>query len=540
VEGEAFTAEVVAQVQGTGEAEMVDCLSDQLARRHRLVVSQGTRQVDSRRVSAYRFRHILYQRYLYDRLDDAERAYLHRGVAIALEALYGEQAEEVAVRLARHFEKAGVLEKAVGYLHLAGMRAMRMSASDEGLAHLRRGLELVGRLPDRGEAARLEVGVQMALGSVLQIVRGNGYPAVREAYKRARELCEQEGLSDHLFDVLRGLSRFHMARGELETARELGEECLQLARTEGEMGSLVGAHLALGVAFTYLGKPTLALEHVEEGISLYDPQQYHPYLSYYGRRDPGVVSIAWSAFALWALGYPDQALRRVRDALTMAQELPHPWDLVQALDLSAVVHMRRREPREAREMAEAALTLAREYGFAEWLALATHVRGWALIEQGREVEGLAQIRESLAGYRAVGGEVVRPFLLKQLARAHGKVGQPNEGLAAVEEGLTVSQGMGAAHEEAELHRVKGELLVMTGAAEEEAEACFRQAIAIARRQSAKSVELRAAVSLSRLLQGQGRIEEAPELLAEVYGWFTEGFETRDLTEAKALLEELSD
>jgi len=542
VEGEAFTAEVVAQVRGIGEAEMVDCLSDELARRHRLVVGQGTRTVDSRRVSAYRFRHILYQRYLYDRLDDAERAYLHRDVATALETLYGEQVEEVAVQLARHFEGAGILEKAVEYLQMAGTRAIRMSAGDEAFAHLSRGLELVGRVGEGSQAARLEVELQLALSAVLVIIKGLGHPAVREACRRARELCEREGLTDQLLPVVRRLAHHHIDRGEMEAAREAAEECLQLARATGDVVFQVEGHIALGTMLAFMGEIALAQEHLEEAIVLYDyePRQYHPVPFEYGGSDPRVYCACLSATLLWALGYPDQALAKVRHALALAQELAYPFDLTLALYFSAVVYMRRREPREAREKAEEAMALAREHGFAPWLAHATHVRGWALVELGREVEGLAQLRENLARFRAMEAEVWRPFLLGCLARAYGKVGQPNEGLAVLGEALALRRRMGPGYEEAELHRLKGEMLVMIGETEAEAEACFRQAIAVARRQSAKSLELRAVVSLSRLLQSQGRIEEARELLAGIYGWFTEGFETRDLIEAKALLEELSD
>jgi predicted ATPase len=240
------------------------------------------------------------------------------------------------------------------------------------------------------------------------------------------------------------------------------------------------------------------------------------------------------------LGYPDQALQSIHEALTLAQELTHPYSLVYALSMGVLVHQFRREAQAVRERAEELIALSTEQGFPFWLAYGTILRGWALSAQGEGAEGIAQMRQGLVAHRATGAELQRIYFLSLLAEAYGKVGQPEEGLTVLVEALEMTDNTGERHWEAELHRRKGELLLMQqGQKAEEAEECFRQALDIARRQQAKSLEVRAATSLSRLWQLQGKQEEAHQFLAEIYGWFTEGFGTADLKEAKVLLEELA-
>jgi predicted ATPase len=240
------------------------------------------------------------------------------------------------------------------------------------------------------------------------------------------------------------------------------------------------------------------------------------------------------------LGYPDQALQSIHEALTLAQELTHPFSLVYALNMAVLVHHFRREVQAVQERAEALIGLSTEQGFPMWLAYGTIMRGWALTAQGEGAEGIAQMRQGLVAHRATGAEIQRPYFLSLLAEAHGEVGQPEEGLTALVEALAIVDNTGERYWEAELHRRKGEFLLMKqGQKVGEAEECFRQALETARRQQAKSLELRVAMSLSRLWQQQGKQEEAHQLLAEIYGWFTEGFDTADLQEAKVLLEELA-
>jgi predicted ATPase len=303
-------------------------------------------------------------------------------------------------------------------------------------------------------------------------------------------------------------------------------------------------------------------------MALYDPRQHDAYVRLYGY-DLGVSCFARAASVLWLMGYPEQALGKVREALTLAQQHAHPFSVAYALSFTAECHRLRREGREAQERAEAVIALAAEQGFPLWAAGATMFRGWAVAEQGSLEEGMAQMRQGLAAWQATGAEVGRPSWLGQLAEACGPAGQVEEGLTTLAEALAVVQQTEERWWEGELYRVKGELSLRLRQIQEnpsksrrgkarqaksqdtdsqhvasrvptmemEAEGCFQQALEIARKQQAKSLELRAAMSLTRLWRSQGKSSEAQHLLSSIYGWFTEGFDTADLQDAKALLDQ---
>jgi predicted ATPase len=329
---------------------------------------------------------------------------------------------------------------------------------------------------------------------------------------------------------LGGLVRFYVERGKSQTARELGEQMLSLAQRVHDPAGLANAHITLGNALFFLQEWDAARTHLKQGVAFYTAPQ-HRSQGFLTETHQGVLGLTRLAQVLWFLGYPDQAVQRSHEALTLARELAHPASVATALYFAAVVHGHRREGQRTYEQAEAALGLAREHGFAFRVAQATILRGWALVEQGQGESGLTQIGQGLAALRATGSET-RAFL-SVLVTAYGRVGQREEGLRVAEEALAVSR------RDAQLYRLKGELLLRRSAEHQaEAERCFRQALEIARRQGAKSLELRAAMSLARLWQRQGKCQEAHDLLAPVYGWFTEGFDTADLQEAKALLDEL--
>jgi predicted ATPase len=275
-------------------------------------------------------------------------------------------------------------------------------------------------------------------------------------------------------------------------------------------------------------------------MRLYDPQQHHALAFRYGNGDPGVPCLAYAGWTLWLLGYPEQALERANEALTLAQNLEHPYTLARGLYLTALLHQLRREWQVVFERAETAMTVATEQKIALVLAVGPIMRGWALAMQGQGAEGLTQLRQGLDAYRATGAEFQRPHFLSMLAEVHRSLGQPEAGLTVLSEALTLVEKTGERYYAAELHRLKGELLLQQAAPEvSHAEACFQQSLDIARRQQAKSLELRAAMSLTRLWQRQGKRQEAQALLEEVYNWFTEGFDTADLLEAKAFLQAVS-
>ncbi|MBI3756512.1 MAG: AAA family ATPase [Deltaproteobacteria bacterium] len=484
----------------------------------------------------YLFKHALIQDTAYQSLLKSTRQQYHRQIAQVLEERFPETQANQPELLAHHYTEAGLIKQAIPYWQRAGERASQHSAYMEAIAHLTKGLELLQPLPDTPERVQQELTLQLALAAPLIITKGYTVPAVERVYTRALELCRQLGETPQLFSTLVGLWTFHLMRAEYKTARELAEQCLSLAQNAHNPLFLLGAHLMLGDTLFWLGEFALAQEHLEEGIALYDPQQHRS-----SQEDPGVVCLCYATAVLWLLGYADQALQRSHGTLTLAQKLSHPYSLVYALSWAAVLHLFRQEVQATQEWAEAAIALSTEHGFPHWLASGTMWRGWALAEQGRGEEGITQIRQGLAAYRAMGAEQAVPYFLALLAEAYGKVGQAEEGLSTLSEALMLVNKTGARWYEAELYRLKGELLLaQEGLREktEEAEECFLRAIAVARKQEAKSLELRAVMSLGRLWQQQGKKDEACQMLAEIYNWFTEGFDTKDLQDAKALLEEL--
>jgi predicted ATPase len=334
--------------------------------------------------------------------------------------------------------------------------------------------------------------------------------------------------------VLWGFWLMYNARGDYQTMRVLGEQLLSLAQRLEDPDLLLEAHHALWTSLFSGGEPAAARMHQEQGLRLYDPQRHRTHAALYSGHDPGVCCRYRAAPTLWLLGYPDQAVASSQAALALAQQLAHPLSLAVALYWAAVLYHLRREASPTQARAEAAMTLATDQEFLGQLAQTTPLRGWALAVSGHEEEGITQIR--LAIYGAMRATRDRPYHLALLAEASAQVGQAAEGLAAVDEALATVTKSAVRWWEAELHRLKGELLLQGSVTQPgEAEACFQQALAIARRQQTRSLELRAAMSLSRLWQQQGKGQEARDLLAPIYHWFTEGFDTADLQEAKVLL-----
>jgi predicted ATPase len=401
-------------------------------------------------------------------------------------------------------------------------------------------------LPDTRERAQQELMLQVTLGAPLQATRVFSSPEVHATYTRARELCQQLGETRQFFPVLFGLRMFHQVRGECLAARELGEQLLSLAQQEHDPALLAEAYWALGSTFFNLGEFGAARAHLEQSLTLYDAQRHPSQVSLRGGIEPRVFGLSEAALVLWHLGYPDQALETSGAARTLAQELSYPFGLAAARVFAAMLHQRRRDRLLTQEWAEAALTLGREQGFAAWLGPGIILRGWALSEQGQREEGISQICQGLATRQAIEAGIFRSYFLALLAEAYGKAGLAEEGLSALAEALVTVDKTEERFYEAELYRLKGELTLNKASVpglkfsiQQEAKACFHKAIDIARTQQAKTLELRAAMSLARLWQQQDKRAEAHKLLSEIYGWFTEGFDTKDLQEAKVMLDGVS-
>ncbi|MFN2133390.1 MAG: ATP-binding protein [Anaerolineae bacterium] len=537
VEGEEFTAEVIARVRAVEERGLVRRLSTELDRQHHLVVSQGIRRVGLQPLSSYRFRHNLFQKYLYDTLDAAEKAYLHQDVGIALEALYGDQVTEIAAQLGRHFREAGLAEKAIHYLQLAGERAMRVSANTEAVRHLADALALLHMLPASDQRNQLELSLQMSLGTATIVAQGWSAPGVRAALDRARALCRGAESAPHLIPVLRGLYTHYHALAEHRIAYELAQQLVALAQETNDQTNLLIAFHALGQSQGEMGDLVAARDTLRRGLAYHDPEQYRVLAYLYGE-EHGISSRIGLMLNLCLLGYPDRALARAYEALDLAETLGHPHVLAYTLYTTSSLHLLRRETGAALELVEKDITLCTEQGIPFWLA-AVHINhGHVLAMQGRPSQGIAEATQALSAYRSIGANVLQTAYLMLLAEMHGLAGQVDAGLAAAEEGLVAARDTGERIMEAELYRLKAELLRMQGR-EEQAETELHRALAVARAQQARWWELRSTSSLCRLWRDQGKHEQARQMLADVYAWFTEGFDTPDLQDARALLEELA-
>ena len=324
----------------------------------------------------------------------------------------------------------------------------------------------------------------------------------------------------------------------MSTARKLGEQLYQLAQRAAAPTSRLEAHDALAGILTFLGEYPAARMHCEQGIALTDPTAQRALALRHGEA-PGVMCLLHAALTLWCLGYPTQAVQRSQEAMALAQELAHPYSQVLVQHFATWLHHRRREALAVQAQGDALAALATAHGFPLWAAFGTYWQGWALAMQSQSETGLAQIYQGMEAVLATGNTLSRPFCLVLLAEAAEHVGQVAEGLRLLSEALTAFEASRRGDMFTEAYRLKGEFLLRQATPDTaQAEACFQQALAIARRQQAKSWELRAAMSLSRLWQQQGKQAEARELLTPIYGWFTEGFDTADLQDAKALLEEL--
>jgi predicted ATPase len=507
---------------------------------HQLVEAEFLYQRGLPPLMTYVFKHALIQEAAYQSLLRSTRQHYHQRIAQVLEAQFPAIAEMQPELVAHHYTEAGLPAPAIAYWQRAGQHASQRSAHLEAVAHLTTGLALLATLPETPDRLQHELDMLMMLGPVLTNTSGPGSSAVEQVYARARQLCQQAGEPRQLFPVLWGLWFLYNTRAELQKAEELGTQLLTLAHQVHDRTFLLEAHHALWPTSLYLGELATARGHLEQGMALYDLEEHRSHAFLYGGHDPGSCCQSYTAWTLWALGYPDQALQASGRALSLARELAHPASLAAALSFAAVLHQFRREREAVQEMAEVLITLATEQGDAERLARGTILRGWALYVQGQSTEGLAQMRQGLAALQATGGEVRRQLFLPLLAEAYESIGQSAEGLTVLAEALAAVEKTGGRFYEAELYRLKGELLRRRAFPDEDhADTCLRRALEVARRQQAKSLELRAAMSLSRLWQQQGKQADARTLLAPVYGWFTEGFDTADLQDAKALLEALA-
>jgi predicted ATPase len=488
----------------------------------------------------YSFKHTLVQDTAYQSLLKSKRQQLHGRIAEALEQRFPEIAQTQPEVLAQRFTEAGLGERAIPYWRRAGEQAAGRSANVEAIAHLSKGLELIATLPSEREHPEEELALRLAIGGPLMAIRGHAAPEVERNYSRASGLCDQLDRSAELFPVLRGLWNYHLVRGELQRAHDFADRLVSLA--EDQAGSRCAlAQRALGSTLFFLGRFADAEAALNEGVAIDDkvaasddPRAdllVHP-------ESAGVVCRVLSGRALWFLGFPDSALAKVEEGLALGRRLAHATSLAFALNIAAALHELRREFHSARKHAEEAIAFATEHDLPLWLAFGQICRGFARAALGRQTEGIAQLRTGLTDWNRVDAHLLDTQWLGFIAEAEIQAGKFDHALTALDRAAETAATTGERHYQAELYRLRGVVLANTG---EEAEAltCLQRAIDTARSQQAKSLELRAATSLARLWRDQGERAPARDLLAPVYSWFSEGFDTADLKDAKALLEELA-
>lgn len=540
VEGQEFTAEVLARLRQEEVRDLIRILSGELEKRHHLVSAKGIRTAGQQRLSLYAFQNNLFQKFLYNGLDEVERTHLHEEVGNTLEALYGEQVDEISVQLARHFEAARVRPKAVQYLAKAGSKALRLSAYAETIAHFSQALEILRSFPQSLERDQHELSFLIPLAASQQAIYGYGAAEVSLTYERMKAVCQKMADSPQIIYALYFLANYHWLRAEHATALDFAKQMMGLAQKADDRVSLAVTRSLHGTLSFILGNWRSALEHLEQMNSFYDPRE-HAHLGLIYGQDPGIISLCSTASVLWGLGYQDRALEQSQKMLEAARLVDHPFSLAAALALDSLFHLLRRDADALEVRGREVAALAEEKGFLFFLGVGVFKLGWVLVRRGRVEEGLAKLHHALEIYQATGVRFTLTDLLGSLAEAYGVAGDREKGLEFMARALAEVERGGERYYEAELYRLKGELLLKKGekndraAEEEEAEACFRQSLEVARRQEAKSFELRTTVSLARLLKRQGRDGEAKRLLERICGQFTEGFDRPDFKEAKSLL-----
>ncbi len=490
--------------------------------------------------ASYIFNHALIQEAAYQSLLRRTRRQLHARVAQVLLEEFPTQAAAVPEVVARHYEAAGLVERAVAHYRQAGEHAVVRSAHAEALSHFRKGIALLAELPEGTDRVAREIPLQLALGPSVVAAQGWGHPDFQAALERALALCGPAGDRAQRANALAVLSSFHANSGNPQRGIELARVLFDIARETGDSEHLLLAHVQMGVPEYYQGRFASALAHFEEAIAVYDPAQHGGMALKYAS-DHGVAARANAGWNLWYLGHPDRALERAREAVALARTLGHPFSLGLALFVEAVVHCLRRDRGAQRRIAEEAIALGEAHGVPLWTSMGKVFRGHARVTAEADATGVVEITEALAlggGTGMLGGA---PAMSLVLADAQFAVGQLAEAQLALDMGMAIAAQTGQPFCDAELQRGKGELVLAAsgGSAGDEAEAFFARALEIARAQEARGFELRGATSLARLLRARGRSDRARAVLEPVYARFTEGFDTEDLREAKAVLEELA-
>ena len=539
VQGEVFTAEVVAQVQGHETVEIFGRLSNELDRKHRLIRAHSIQRIAGKLLSIYQFQHILVQKYLYNSLDEVERVHLHEQVGRLLENLYENQAEMAVMspQLARHFLEARNTEKALHYLQQAGERAFQVSAYQEAITHLKKGLDLLATQPDLEPYAQQELSLQLTYSMAYNLALGHVGPEMEQASYRALELSQKVGDIQENFKALNILSILHYVNGEFDLAYERAEESLVLARQAEDPLLIAMGQWCQGIALLGFGDFELARFNFEQVIAVYEPLRHHRAIVTFRGIDAGLSSHAYLAICLWYLGYPEQAVAKSREARELAYKLDHSFSLADVLRYGCceVDKLRRNAP-SLKSHAEELIRLSQNKDFSSWYSAGLSCLGESLILTGRIQAGISLVQEGVNGNLSTGVRCSIPGPLIYLIEAYAGMGDLERGEKVWTEVCDLIEMTGERRWEGWLYRMRAMLQRMRGR-DRDAEASLRKALEIAHKQKARLEELRAAIDLAHLLEKQERNEEGRQVVKEIYSWFTEGFDTPELKEARRLCTE---
>ena len=465
------------------------------------------------------------------------RQQLHAQIAEALETHSSEPMDSQPELLAQHYAEAALVEKSVTCWSKAGQRSVARAAVAEAAAQFQKGLDQLVRLPDSPERQRRELEFYSSLSAALRAVKGQGAPETGHAYARARELWERLGSPFEFIQIPYGQSRYYAHRGELDLAHSLDEDLLRLSRERNDSVGLILGHLSSGVNLMFAGRFTEARLHLEEALSRYDPVSQLLLVRHVGVH-PHVFAQAYLGNALFCLGFSDQALARNSANIPEAKRLAHPPSLAGGLAIGLRLLSLVGDDAALDEWVRQLTAVATEHGFPHWRTQGEIYRGWVEVNRGNVMQGISQLRSSFAAYRASGVELFVPHYFALLAAACEIAGQIEDGITLLDDALRIAAKTGERWFLAELTRQKGQVLLRQGHAEA-AEELYQKALSIAEEQGAKLWGLRAATSLARLRREQGRHAEARDVLVPIYNWFSEGFDTPDLKDAKVLINQLA-
>jgi predicted ATPase/DNA-binding SARP family transcriptional activator len=535
VEGEEFTAELIAKILNQEEIDIVRQLSQELDKQHRLIEARGIKNVGDQRFSIYGFRHILFQKFIYGDLDLVERAHLHQRVGDGLEKIYGEHKAEIVRQLARQYEQAGVMEKTIDYLLMTGNQAKRVSANEQAVAFLTKGLDLLKDQPGGSRRDEKELALQIALGAPMVATLGYASKDVERTFERARELCERTGDSKQLAPALWGLCSFYQVRGRHTTAYEMAQQILVIAEDVEDTDLMLLAHWMLGTTLTHLGEFSSARENLEQALMRYEESPEKKLTYAYGQ-NPAVTCLNYLAINLWVLGYLEAASEKCEQAISVAKGLDHPYSQAFAHGMAALFHAIKKDAGSTLDHSEETLRLAKESNFPFFLALGLVLRGWVRAKSGKAGLGIKLMQRGIEGMQLIGTELGGPFFSSLMAEGYEESREFITALEVVEDGLEKANATQEQWSEFDLCLLKGSLLRnINGGDYADSLSWYQKAMEVAHRQDAKSYELQVAMTQVRHSEGPEQLEVARADLAKILDWFSRESDSDLLREAKELL-----